>query len=550
MNEKKKQQVFVIGHKNPDTDSICSALGYAALQNALGNDEYVAKRAGAVNQETQYVLDTFGVQAPDLIEDVHTQVKDVEIKATPGLDEEISLKKAWNTMRDLNEATMPVLKDGKLEGIISIKDIATANMDIYETSILAHSNASYQNILDTIDGTMVVGNPEDRIYEGKILIGAANPDLLEHYIGKGDILILANRYETQLCALEMGAGCLILCMDAPVSHSIQVLAEEKGCAIIRTPYDTYTASRLLNQSAPIRYFMRKENIYTFHDDDLISEIRDAIAKNRHRDFPVIDQEGNYCGMLSRRSLMKMRNKKIVMVDHNEKAQAVNGIEEADILAVIDHHKLGNMETSLPVYFRNQPVGCTATIVYSLYQEKGVAVEPKIAGLLASAILSDTLLFRSPTCTPMDKEAAEALAKIAGIDLQEHAENMFRAGSQLRDKSPEEIFFIDFKKFTGNGVEFGVGQVSSLDQSELDELRPKMEAYMSQEVGKGKPILFFMLTNIINESSDLIFYGENADQIVAEGFDVEVEKGTHWVRLPGVVSRKKQMVPNLLAGLRK
>ena len=296
--------------------------------------------------------------------------------------------------------------------------------------------------------------------------------------------------------------------------------------------------------------MRKENIYTFHEDDLISEIRDAIAKNRHRDFPVIDQEGNYCVMLSRRSLMKMRNKKIVMVYHNEKAQAVNGIEEADILAVIDHHKLGNMETSLPVYFRNQPVGCTATIVYSLYQEKGVAVEPKIAGLLASAILSDTLLFRSPTCTPMDKEAAEALAKIAGIDLQKHAENMFRAGSQLRDKSPEEIFFIDFKKFAGNGVEFGVGQVSSLDQSELDELRPKMEAYMSQEVGKGKPILFFMLTNIINESSDLIFYGENADQIVAEGFDVEVEKGTHWVRLPGVVSRKKQMVPNLLAGLRK
>ncbi len=550
MVQGKKEPIFVIGHKNPDTDSICSAIAYAYLKNMTQEGEFVPKRAGEINNETKYVLECFGVDVPKLITDVRTQVKDVMIKQTPELRSEITLKEAWNTMRDLREATMPVVRDGKLEGIISVKDIATANMDIYETKILALSQTSYRNILETLDGTMIVGDEEERVTEGKILIGAANPDLLENYIEPHDLLITGNRYESQLCAIEMNAGCIVVCMGAPVSKTIQKLAKENHCTIISTPHDTYMAARLISQSTPVRYFMRKENLRTFHLEDYISDIREIMAKIRHRDFPVLDRDGNYCGMLSRRSLLTTDNKKLILVDHNEKSQAVDGIEEAEVLEIIDHHRLGNLETALPVYFRNQPVGCTATIIYGMFCEQQVEVPKRIAGLLCSAILSDTLLFRSPTCTQKDEQAAKELAVLAEIDLQTHAEQMFRAGSQLLDKTPEEVFYQDYKKFSGNGVEFGVGQVSSLDQAELDALRPRVAEYMAGAVGEGRPILFFMLTNIIAESSDVIFCGEQAAELIREGFGKEVCDTEGWIRLPGVVSRKKQMVPGILAALRK
>ncbi len=542
----KENKTFVIGHKNPDTDSICSAIAYAALKNIIGKGEYVAKRAGEVNNETKYVLDFFGVEPPAFISHVGTQVKDVTIKPTPVLTEDISLKDAWNTMRDLQEATMPVVDEGRLRGIISVKDIATANMDIYETRILAMSHTNYKNVLDTIDGTMIVGDPNGVISKGKILIGAANPDLLENYVEDGDMLLTGNRFENQLCGIEMDAGCIIVCTGAPISKTIQKLAQEKGCTIISTPHDTFMVARLISQSAPVRYFMKKDKLITFSSEDFISDIRSTLAKIRHRDFPVLDREGNYCGMLSRRSLLEMDNKKIIMVDHNEKSQAVDGIDEADILEIIDHHRLGSLETTMPVYFRNQPVGCTATIVYEMYLENGVEIEQKIAGLLCSAILSDTLMFRSPTCTEKDKQAAEKLAALAGIDIQEHAEKMFRAGSSLADKTPEEIFYQDFKKFNGSGKDFGVGQISSMDQTELEQLRPKMAAFMEGAVKKGD-ILFFLLTNILTESSVLVFAGEGAQELAEAAFGPTKE---NWVYVPGMVSRKKQFVPNVLHALQQ
>ena len=504
----KEKQVFVIGHKNPDTDSICSAIAYADLKNKTEDASFLPKRAGEINNETKYVLDFFGVDAPEFISHVGTQVKDVTIKRTPVLTRDISLKNAWNTMRDLNEATMPVVQeDGRLQGIISVKDIATANMDIYETRILGMSRTKYANILDTLDAEMIIGDPDEEITKGKILIGAANPDLLENFVEEGDILLTGNRFENQLCGIEMNAGCIVVCMGAPISKTIQKLARENNCKIISTPHDTYMAARLISQSTPVGYFMRKENLITFNQEDFISDIRSALAKIRHRDFPVLDTEGRYYGMLSRRSLLEMDNKKIIMVDHNEKSQAVDGIEEAEILEIIDHHRLGTLETTMPVYFRNQPVGCTATIVYGLYLENGVAIEPKIAGLLCSAILSDTLMFRSPTCTEKDKKAAEALAKIAGIEIEDHAEKMFRAGSSLSDKTPEEIFYQDFKKFNGGGINFGVGQISSMDKEELQQLRPKIAAFMESTANGSKDIYFFLLTNILTESSELVFATE-------------------------------------------
>ena len=537
----KEKKVFVIGHKNPDTDSICSAIAYAALKNKTDDGVFVPKRAGEVNNETKYVLDFFDVETPEFIGHVGTQVKDVEIKPTPSLDEGISLKNAWNKMRDLRESTMPIVNDGVLEGIISVKDIATANMDIYETRILAISHTKYTNVLDAIDGTMIVGDSEEEITKGKILIGAANPDLLENYVEDGDMLLTGNRFENQLCGIEMNAGCIVVCTGAPISKTIQKLAKENNCKIISTPHDTLMVARLISQSAPVRYFMKKDHLITFSREDFISDIRDTLAKIRHRDFPVLGRDGKYCGMLSRRSLLNMDNKKIILVDHNEKGQAVDGIDEAEILEIIDHHRLGSMETALPVFFRNQPVGCTGTIIYDLYQENNVEVDKKIAGLLCSAIISDTLMFRSPTCTPKDKKAAEELAKIAGIEIQEHAEKMFRAGSSLADKTPEEIFYQDFKKFSGNDKNFGAGQISSMDKTELEQLRPKIAAYMEGAVKEGE-MLFFLLTNILTESSDLVFAGEGAKELVETAFG---EPEGNWVHVPGLVSRKKQFVPSVL-----
>lgn len=537
----KEKKVFVIGHKNPDTDSICSAIAYAALKNKTDDGVFVPKRAGEVNNETKYVLDFFDVETPEFIGHVGTQVKDVEIKPTPSLDEGISLKNAWNKMRDLRESTMPIVNDGVLEGIISVKDIATANMDIYETRILAISHTKYTNVLDAIDGTMIVGDSEEEITKGKILIGAANPDLLENYVEDGDMLLTGNRFENQLCGIEMNAGCIVVCTGAPISKTIQKLAKENNCKIISTPHDTLMVARLISQSAPVRYFMKKDHLITFSREDFISDIRDTLAKIRHRDFPVLGRDGKYCGMLSRRSLLNMDNKKIILVDHNEKGQAVDGIDEAEVLEIIDHHRLGSMETALPVFFRNQPVGCTGTIIYELYQENNVEVDKKIAGLLCSAIISDTLMFRSPTCTPKDKKAAEELAKIAGVEIQEHAEKMFRAGSSLADKTPEEIFYQDFKKFSGNDKNFGAGQISSMDKTELEHLRPKIAAYMEGAVKEGE-MLFFLLTNILTESSDLVFAGEGAKELVETAFG---EPEENWVHVPGLVSRKKQFVPSVL-----
>lgn len=538
------KQVYVIGHKNPDTDSICSAIAYANLKNQISDKCYEAKRAGQVNNETKYVLEKFEVETPELIDDVGTQIRDVAIKKIDGIESGISLKKAWNMMKDTSNSTLPVTSDGKLEGIISVNDIATANMDIYETGILALSKTPYRNILDTLEGTMVVGDEEGYVEDGKILIGAANPDLMENYIEKNDILITGNRFESHLCAIEMNAGCIVVCMGASVSKTIKKLAMQNNCRIISTPYETYVAARLINQSTPIRYFMRKENIVTFEEDDYISDMKETVTKIRYRDFPVLDTNGNYCGMLSRRSLINMNRKKIILVDHNEKSQAVDGIEEAEIMEIIDHHRIGNLETLAPVYFRNQPLGCTATIIYQMYLELGVELDKKIAGLLCSAILSDTLMFRSPTCTDLDKAAAEKLAQIAEVNIEEHAEKMFRAGSSLQDKSTEEIFYQDYKKFASNGIKFGAGQITSMDGEELAALKPKILPFMENACkSSSADMLFFMLTDVIHESTELLFVGEDARNIVERAFGVKPEESS--IVMKNIVSRKKQVIPQLI-----
>lgn len=552
---RRNRKTIVIGHKNPDTDSICSAVCYANLKRLLTKEDYQPGRAGRVNEETQFVLNYFGVEAPELIENVKTQVMDIEIRETRGVKKNLSLKNGWNLMQEANAVTIPaVTDDGMLEGLITVGDIAKSYMNVYDSSILSKANTQYANIVETLEGNMVVGDVSDYFNNGKVLIAAANPDMMEYYIAKGDLVILGNRYESQLCAIEMEAACIIVCEGAAVSMTIKKLAQERGCAVMTTPYDTYTAARLVNQSIPISYFMKTDGLITFEVEDYIDDIKDVMASKRHRDFPVLDKNGKYKGMISRRNLLGAKGKRLILVDHNERSQAVEGMESAEVLEIIDHHRLGTVETIAPVFFRNQPVGCTATIIYQMYQENNVEIEPKIAGLLCSAIISDTLLFRSPTCTEADKRAALNLADIAGIEVEKYASSMFAAGSNLKGKTDGEIFYQDFKKFTFGKVNFGVGQISSLNAKELDELKERMLPYMKKAREEhGVDMMFFMLTNILTESTELLCEGQGAKQLIATAFRAEDSTDSsedHLVSLPGVVSRKKQLIPGIMLAVQE
>lgn len=539
------RRVLVIGHKNPDTDSICSAIAYANLKNQISKDVHIPKRAGDINDETKYALEKFHVEAPGYIQDVGTQVRDIDIRKTEGVQNTISLKKAWSLMKDLKVATLPITSQKRLEGLISVKDIATANMDIYDNRILATAKTSYKNIIETLNGTMIVGDENDMVEDGKILIAASNPDTLESFIDPGDIIILSNRYESQLCAIEMNAGCIIVCTGAPVSMTIKKQAKEKGCHIISTPFDTYIVARLINQSTPICYFMRKDNLITFETDDFTEDVKRVMAKVRHRDFPVFDVHGDYFGMISRRSLLDVQKKRIILVDHNEKSQAVDGLESAEITEIIDHHRLGTLETISPVFFRNQPVGCTATIVYQMYLENSVEIKPDMAGLLCAAIITDTLMFRSPTCTEEDRKAAEILAVIAGIRIREFAEELFHAGSNLKHKAPEEMLYQDFKTYSINGVSFAVGQNTFTTAAELQDAKEKLLSYLSTSFKRNDiNMLFIMLTNILEESTELLYYGEGAQEIAETA--MKVVSADESLHLVGVVSRKKQLIPALMA----
>ena len=497
--------VYIIGHKNPDTDSICSAIAYADLKNKVHGGGYYAARAGQINQETQYVLKFFQTPAPQYIEDVMTEVSDIEIRKTKGVSGKISLKKAWNMMRELDVVTLPITSEkDELLGLITIGDIATAYMDVYDNCILSTAGTSYKNILETLEATMVVGD-EDATYK------------------KGEVI--------------------------KVSRTIQKMAQEHNCNIIVTPYDTFTAARMINQSMPIEYFMKRNDLTTFHLADKTEDIKGVMGKKRHRDFPILDENDRYVGMISRRNLLNLRKKQLILVDHNEVSQTVDGIEFAHILEIIDHHRIGTLETLEPVLFRNQPLGCTATIIYQMYQEHGVEIPKNIAGLLMAAIISDTLMFRSPTCTPVDQKAAEDLSEICGVEIEEFAVDMFGAGSDLSSKEPKEIFNQDLKRFEVGDIEFVVSQINSMNSIELQEIKEKIVPYLEEVFeGLGVSMAFVMLTNIVKESTELLCFGEKSKDVVKEAFQLSGDMKR--IILKGLVSRKKQLIPSLVSILQQ
>ena len=490
------------------------------------------------------------MNTPDLIEDVNTQVMDIEYRKTPGIKDTISIKEAWKMMRELDVVTLPIVTRGNmLEGLITINDIAKSYMDVFDNNVLAMAKTPYANLVEVLEGNLVSGNPHNHIVNGKVTIGAANPHIIENLIEKDDIMIVGDRVDTQICGIEMGVGCLILCLDAPVNPLVLQLAKERECSVITTKLDTYTVARLINQSIPVKYFMRKQHLVTFQLDETVDSIKEIMSKKRHRDFPIVDDFGHYYGMVSRRNLLALRRKKVILVDHNEKSQAVDGIEDAEICEIIDHHRLGSLQTISPVYFRNQPVGCTATIIYQMYQEHNQPVSREIAGILCAAILSDTLLFRSPTCTPLDESTARALAEIAEIDMEAFAMEMFEAGSSLKNKTPEQLFNQDYKCFQVDTLSIGVSQISSINQRELNHVADLMQEYVTANLpSMPTQLVYIMLTNIRNQSSSLLAFGNNAEKYAAEAFGVEPKENV--CTLPGVVSRKKQVVPALVNRLQE
>lgn len=550
METKKQKKIYVVGHKNPDTDSICSAIAYANLKQKLSKGEqYVAKRLGLLNRETEYVLERFQVEEPSLLSNVNLTIKDVDVNQIKGIKANTSIKDAWSIMKEKNAYTLAITEEERLAGVISIGDIAMSYMDVYDNHILATAKTRYKNIVKTLDGEVVTGDEEQYVEKGKVVVAASSPDIMEATIEEGDVVLLGNRYEVQLCAIELGVSCIIVCKEERVARTIKKLAEERGIIIITTPHDTYTAARLINQSIPVEYFMKKDGIKIFKTSDFVEDIKEAVVKDRTRDFPVVDKKDRFYGFVSSRRLMDASKRQVILVDHNEQSQAVDGIEDAEILEIIDHHRLGGLETVGPVYFRNQPVGCTATIVYNMYRENNIELEQKMAALLCSAIISDTLLFRSPTCTIVDEMVAKELAVIAGIEMEELAQGMFRAGSDLKGKTAEEICFQDFKQFTVSDVKFGVGQINSMDAEELSDIKKKLLPFLEEAAYIYQlDMVFFMLTNIIGETSEILCFGKGAKEQIKEAFDLPED--TDEIDLSGVVSRKKQFIPTFVVSLQK
>jgi len=544
----KQNKVYIVGHKNPDTDSICSAIAYADVKNRSEDGVFQARRAGQINEETEFVLNYFGMEQPSYMPNVGMQVRDMEIHETPGASDKITVREAWDKMAAAGTVTLPITdRDSKLRGLITVGDIATYYMDAYTRTIMSDARTQYRAMAATLEGKVIAGNEHGYFVHGKVLVGAAQPERMTSVMDPDDLVILSDREDAQLKAIEAGASCLVICMGAEPSEKVVRAADKRSCVLILTELDTYTVARLINQSIPIKHLMTKKGIVAFHTDDYVDNIKTTMGRLRHRDFPVLNRQERYVGTISRRNLINIKKKQLILIDHSEVSQAVDNLEEADILEIIDHHRIGTVETLQPIFFRGEPVGCTATIIYEIYQEKKLDIPEKIAGLLCAAIISDTLMFRSPTCTPKDQAAAEDLAVTAGLSIEDFAKKMFKAGSNLSSKTPEEIFYQDFKKFIFGESVFGVGQISSMSRESLQEIKERMLPIMKAECGKnGITMVFFMLTDIMTEETELLYYGKDTEALIMDAFHIKAKDGE--CILPGVVSRKKQLIPAFMESL--
>lgn len=538
-----KDVIYITGHKNPDSDSICAAIAYAEFKNKTQDTLAIPVRLGNVSQETQYILDYFGVEAPQFLETVKLKVEDLEMDNIAPLAPEVSLKMAWNIMRDKNLKSIPVA-DGNnhLLGMLSTSNITETYMDVWDSNILAKSSTSLDNILDTLSAEAQNINEERKVFPGKVVVAAMQVESLKEFISEGDIAIAGDRAEIQAELIELKVSLLIVTGGHTPSKEIIELAKKNNITVITTPHDSFTASRLIVQSLPVDYIMTKDNLVTVSTDDLVEDVKVIMSETRYGNYPVIDENNKVVGSIARFHLISTHKKKVIQVDHNERGQSVHGLEDAEVLEIIDHHRVADIQTSNPIYFRNEPLGSTSTIVAKRFFENGIRPSREAAGLLCGAIISDTLLFKSPTCTPQDIKICRRLAEIAGIVPETFAKEMFRAGTSLKGKSIDEIFNSDFKPFTIGGIKIGVAQVNTMDIEGFMPLKDEMLDYMNQKADSmGLEMIMLLLTDIINEGSQILVTGRNPE-IAEEAFKVKLEDSTTF--LPGVLSRKKQVVPPL------
>jgi manganese-dependent inorganic pyrophosphatase len=536
-----KDIIYVTGHKNPDSDSICAAYAYAEFKNKIGDVETVACRLGNVNQETQFILDYFNAESPKFLNTVKLKVEDLQFDNISPVSPDISLKTAWSIMRDKNIKTLPVADENDhLLGVLAVANLTSCYMDIWDNRILAKSNTTLDNIIDTLSAKVAYVNEDRKCFPGKIAVTAMQPDTMSEHIEEGDIAIVGDREEAQAALINLNVSLMIVTGGYAPSEKIISLAKEHGVTIIVTQHDSFTASRLIVQSIPVGYVMVKENIVSFTTDDLVDDIKGIMSETRFRSYPVLDQNGRVVGTVSRYHLISNHKKKVIQVDHNERGQSVDGLEDAEVLEIIDHHRVADIQTNNPIYFRNEPVGSTSTIVAKCFFENGIRPSRKAAGLLCGAIISDTLLFRSPTCTPQDQYICKKLSEIAGINIEEFAKEMFKAGTSLKGKTVEQIFNTDFKPFTIEGTKIGISQVNTMDIEGFMPLKEEMLNYMDQKAKEaGLEMVLLLLTDILNEGSEILVTG-NKPEIVEKAFNVTLkDKGAF---LPGVLSRKKQVVP--------
>ena len=542
-----KNVIYVTGHRNPDSDSICAAISYAALKNKIGEIPAIPVRLGNVSRETQFILDYFNVKAPEFLETVKLKVEDLKIDNISPISPDISLKMAWNIMRDKNVKTIPVGDaNDHLLGVLSVSNLTSSYMDIWDNKILSKSEATIDNIIDTLSAKAFYINKDVKVFPGKICVAAMQPNSLKEHIEAGDIVIVGDRPEIQEEVINENVSLMILIGSTTLSEELLEKAKKAGITVISTPHDSFTAARLIIQSIPVRYVMIKDDIVSFSNEDLVEDVKKAMLESRYRSYPVIDSEGKVIGTISRYHLISNFKKKVIQVDHNERAQSVPGLEEAEVLEIIDHHRVADIQTNNPIYFRNEPIGSTSSIVSKCYFENGIRPSKEIAGILCGAIISDTLLFRSPTCTEQDKYLCNKLAEIAGINIEEFAKEMFKAGTSLQGKTVEQIFNQDFKPFTMGDTKIGVAQVNTMDIEGFMPLKEEMLTYMNKKAEEsGFDMVMLLLTDILNEGSQILVAGKKPE-IVEDAFSIKLEDSMSF--LPGVLSRKKQVIPPLTSSI--
>ena len=532
--------IFVCGHRNPDTDSVVSAMAYAALNNALGENGYVAAMQGAPNDETQFLLDRFGFTAPSVLTNVRTQVRDIDFDRPPTLGTNVPISHAWEVLRaDENLSAVPVTnEDGTLYGMLTAGGIAEKDMEsIFKPEI---SDVPIFNLLSALEGH-IINNEEDAFdtISGEVVIALPTPGECLRGVSSGSVIICGQQEDVVDKALEIGASCVIICQGSMPEKYRGI--SSKTC-IIMTPHDAYRAARMIYQAIPVKRIAQHTGVVFFHLNDFIDDVRDAVLQSRYRSYPVLDENEKVVGTLSRYHLLRPRRKRVVLVDHNEMSQSIPGLEQAEIVAIIDHHRLADIQTGGPVFMRNEPVGSTTTIVATMYQERGLQPSEKLAGLMTAAILSDTVMFKSPTCTPRDRRMAERLAHIAGIDLETLGREMFSAGSGT-DKPVAQLLNTDFKEFHIAGHNLGICQITCLDIDRMLERLPEILPEMDKiKQVHGYDMFLMMLTDVLRCGTELVFLG--GEDVVRQAFNIEDEIENHHVWLPKVVSRKKQIVPAL------